>query len=74
MNSLILIRKYIGLGWYTEYLKKKPTELEDTNGVIIIRKLKNDRQNNGQKKDKRTNNDLQKTTQKAIKTELHETH
>jgi hypothetical protein len=34
-------------------------EFEDTKGVIIIRKSK-DRQHNGQnKKDKRTNNDLQ---------------
>jgi len=35
-------------------------EFEDTKGVIKIRKLKKDRQHNGQKKkDKRTNNDLQ---------------
>jgi len=43
-------------------------EFEDTKGVIRIRKLKKDRQHNGQKKkDKRTNNDLhvQSTTQKA---------
>ena len=34
-------------------------ELEDTNGVIRMRKLKKNRQNNGrQKKDKGTNNDL----------------
>ena len=38
---------------------------EDTMGVITIRKSKN-RQHNGQrKKDKRTNNDLQNTTQKT---------
>jgi peptidyl-tRNA hydrolase len=35
-------------------------ELEDTKGVIRIRKSKKNRQHNGQKKkDKRTNNDLQ---------------
>ena len=35
-------------------------EFEDTKGVIRIRKLKKDRQHNGQtKKDKRKNNDLQ---------------
>jgi len=36
---------------------------EDTKGVIRIRKSKQDRQHNGQKKkDKRTNNDLQNIT------------
>ena len=40
-------------------------EFEDTKGVIRIRKSK-ERQHNGQKKkDKRTNNDLQNTTQKT---------
>ena len=35
-------------------------EFEDTKGVIRIRKLKKDKQHNGQtKKDKRKNNDLQ---------------
>jgi len=35
-------------------------ELEDTKGVIRIRKSKKGRQHNGQKKkDKRTNNDVQ---------------
>ena len=35
-------------------------EFDDTKGVIRIRKSKKDRQHNGQeKKDKRTNNDLQ---------------
>jgi len=39
------------------YLKE---EFEETKGVITIRKLKKDRQHNGQnKKYKRTNNDLQ---------------
>jgi hypothetical protein len=41
-------------------------EFEDTKGVIRIRKSKKDRQHNGQKKkDKRTTNDLQNTTQKT---------
>ena len=41
-------------------------EFEDNKGVIRIRISKNDRQHNGQKKkDKRTNNDLQNTTQKT---------
>ena len=35
-------------------------EIEDTKGVIRIRKAKKEKQHNGQKKkDKRTNNDLQ---------------
>jgi hypothetical protein len=38
-------------------------EFEDTKGVIRIRKSKKNRQHNGQnKKDKRTNNNLQNTT------------
>ena len=41
-------------------------EFENTKGVIRIRKSKKDRQHNGQKKkDKRTNNDLQKHTHKT---------
>jgi hypothetical protein len=41
-------------------------EFEDTKGVIKIHKSKKDRQHNDQnKKDKRTNNDLQNTTQKT---------
>ena len=37
-------------------------EFENTKGVISIRKLTKDRQHNGQqKKDRRTNNDLQNT-------------
>ena len=39
---------------------------EDTKGVIRSRKSKKDRQYNGKKKDKRTNNNLQNTTQKII--------
>jgi hypothetical protein len=39
---------------------------ENTKGVIRSHKLKKDRQYNGQnKKDKRTNNDVQKTTHKT---------
>ena len=38
--------------------------LEDTKWVLRIRKSKKDRQHNGQKKEKKTNNDLQNTTQK----------
>jgi hypothetical protein len=41
-------------------------ELEDTKGVIIIRKSNKNRQyNNQQKRDKVTNNDLKNTTQKT---------
>jgi hypothetical protein len=36
-------------------------EFEDTKGVIRIRKSKKDRQHNGKKKDKKTNNDLHYT-------------
>ena len=39
---------------------------EDTKEVIRSRKSKKDRQYNGKKKDKRTNNNLQNTTQKII--------
>jgi len=40
---------------------------EDTKGVPVIRSRKSkDRQYNGKKKDKRTNNNLQNTTQKII--------
>ena len=41
----------------------KQDQLEDTKGVIRIRKSKKNRQHIGRKKtDKRTNNDLQNTT------------
>jgi len=41
-------------------------KVEDTKGVIRIRRSKKDRQYKGQKKkDKRTNNNLQNTTQKT---------
>ena len=49
-------------------------EFEDTKGVIKIRKSKNDRQHNAQKKKyKRTNNDLQnihKTKDRVTRTSL----
>jgi len=46
--------------------KQHHEEFEDTKGVIRIRKSKKARQHHGQaKKDKRTNNDLQSTTQKT---------
>ena len=49
-------------------------EFEDTSRVIRNRKLKKDRQQNGQKKkDKRTNNDLQNIHIKP-KIEEHEHH
>ena len=45
------------------YIQEK---FEDTKGVIRSRKSKKYRQHNGQKNyDKRTNNDLQNTTQKT---------
>ena len=40
-------------------------EFEDTKRVIKIRKSKKDRHTNGQKKNGRTNSDLQNTAQKA---------
>ena len=41
-------------------------EIEDTKGVIRIRKSKKECQHNGKKKnDKRVNNDLHSTTQKS---------
>ena len=44
----------------------KEEEFEDTKGIIRICKSKKERHHNGQaKKDKRTNNDLQNTTQKT---------
>jgi len=51
-------------------------KVEDTKGVIRSRILEKDRQYNGHKKeDKRTNNNLQNTTQKTIDwIEQHEHH
>ena len=61
----------------TIYLDQKlyEEEFEDSKGIIRIRKSKNDRQHNGQKKkDKRTNNDLQiishKTKDRVTRTPL----
>ena len=49
------------------YYCLKYVEFEDTQGEITIRKSKKGRQHNGQtKRYKRTNNDLQNTTQKTI--------
>ena len=49
------------------YYCLKYVEFEDTQGVITIRKSKKGRQHNDQtKRYKRTNNDLQNTTQKTI--------
>jgi len=46
-------------------------EFEDTKGLIRIRKSKKDRQHNGQKKkDKRTNNDLQKKNGSTFKNNI----
>ena len=42
-----------------------PEKFEDTKGVIRIRKSKKERQQNGQKRDKGTNNDLQNITHKT---------
>ena len=50
-------------------------KIEDTKGVIRIRKSKMDRKHKGQKKkDKRTNNDLQNTTHNTLKIEQQEPH
>ena len=47
-------------------VQEQEEEFEDTKGVMRIRKLKQDRQQNGQKKiDKRTNNNLQNIAQKT---------
>jgi hypothetical protein len=43
-----------------------PEDFEDTKGIIRIRKSRKDRQHNGQnKKEIRTNNDLQSITHKT---------
>ena len=59
--------------WYLAMLKE---DFEDTKGIVLsIRKSKNNRQHNGQKKKyKRTNNDLQnihiKTKDRVTRTPL----
>ena len=53
-------------------IQELPVEFEDTKGAIIIRNSKKNRQHNDHnKKDKRTNNDLQNI---KLKIEQHETH
>jgi hypothetical protein len=53
-------------GFPTTIRSQPQEEFEDTKGVIKICKSKKDRQCNAQKKkNKRTNNDLQNTTQKT---------
>ena len=47
------------------------SRFEDTKGAVWNLKSKKDRQHNGKTKDKRTNNDLQNTTEKT-KDDQHE--
>jgi hypothetical protein len=59
------------LYWALAYLNMSQDKIKDINGVIRSRKLKKDRQHNGQKKKaKRTNIDKQNTTLK-LKIEEH---
>ena len=60
-GSLMMISAYLSS---LRQLKKKS---EDTKGVIRSHKSKARQYNNQQKKDKRTNNELQSTTQKTYK-------
>ena len=54
------------MSWFLFMYNEFKEELEDTKGVIIIRKSNKNRQhNNQQKRDKVTNNDLKNTTQKT---------
>ena len=54
------------MAWFLFMYSEFKEELEDTKGVIIIRKSnKNRKHNNQQKRDKVTNNDLKNTTQKT---------
>ena len=54
------------MSWFLFVYSEFKEELEDTKGVIIIRKSNKNRQhNNQQKRDKVTNNDLKNTTQKT---------
>ena len=56
------------------YIMFPEEEFEDTKGIIRIRKLKKDRQHDGQKKkDKRTHNYLE-NIHITLKIELHESH
>ena len=66
--------KIIALIFVTQNVSYVLKEFEDTEWVIRIRKSKKNRQHNGQeKKNKRTNNDLQNIHVK-LKIELHEPH
>ena len=49
-------------------------ELEDTKEVIIIRKLKKDRQHNDQRKKNKGQTAIYKTLHRKLKTEQHEPH
>ena len=49
-------------------------ELEDTKEVIIIRKLKKDRQHNDQRKKTKEQTAIYKTLHRKLKTEQHEPH
>ena len=54
------------MGFLTQKIIQYIEEFEDTKEVIRIRKSKKDRDHNSQKKkNQRTNNDLQNTTQKT---------
>jgi hypothetical protein len=54
------------MAWFLFMYSEFKEELEDTKGVIIIRKSNKNRQhNNQQKRDKVTNNDLKNTTRKT---------
>jgi hypothetical protein len=59
----------IDTAWVEERITRRPSwreEFEDTKVVIRIRKSRRNRKHNGEmEKDKRTNNDLQNTTQKT---------
>jgi hypothetical protein len=59
----------IDTAWVEERITPRPSwreEFEDTKVVIRIRKSRRNRKHNGEmEKDKRTNNDLQNTTQKT---------
>jgi hypothetical protein len=49
-------------------------QFTDTKGIIRIRKSKTQRRENGQQRDKRTDNDLKKTLHRELKIEQHEPH
>jgi hypothetical protein len=54
------------MAWFLFMYSEFKEELENTKGVIIIRKSNKNRQhNNQQKRDKVTNNDLKNITQKT---------